>query len=195
MRGEFNCADVDNGRVKSDASLDGEGRIEGVPPGTRHWEGSPLGPTSQQSMPMPEGGLLNVLPEQYTQQRINRVSDVRADESDPGVQLKHLISRQAEAAAQLRGTMPVFFAGDGFPCEAIVKRRKWSRQLEEQWASVVGACMDLGYLAKGDALITTRLVLGMILSAAQHCPPAEQLSAEHITHGVLTLLGLDPGKG
>jgi hypothetical protein len=126
---------------------------------------------------------------------INPVRDFPADESDPGAQLKHLISRQAEAVAQMRGSMPVFFAGDGFPCEVIVKRRKWSRQLEEQWASVVGACMNLGYLDTGDTLITTRLILGMIISAAQQSPPAEQLSAEQITHGVVTLLRLEPGSG
>lgn len=123
------------------------------------------------------------------------VRDFVADESDPGAQLKHLISRHAEIVAQMRGSMPVFFTGDGFPCEVIVKRRKWSRRLEEQWASVVGACMNLGYLDKGDALITTRLILGMIISAAQQCQSAEQISAEQITHAVVTLLRLEPSSG
>jgi Tetracyclin repressor-like, C-terminal domain len=128
-------------------------------------------------------------------EHVGPVRDFLADESDPGAQLTHLISRQAEAVAQIRGSLPVFFAGDGFPCEVIVKRRKWSPRLEEQWTSVVGACMNLGYLDTGDTLITTRLILGMIISAAQWSPPAEQISAEQITHSVVALLRLEPGSG
>ena len=149
---------------------------------------------SQQPIPPPKEGLINALLEHHAHEHINPVSDFLADESDPGAQLKHLISRQAEAVAQTRGSMPVFFAGDGFPCEVIVKRRKWSRQLEEQWASVVGTCMNLGYLDTGDTLIATRLILGMIISAAQQSPPAEQISAEQIVHAVVTLLRLEPGS-
>jgi hypothetical protein len=55
--------------------------------------------------------------------------------------------------------------------------------------------MNLGYLDTGDTLITTRLILGMIISAAQQSPPAEQISAEQITHAVVTLLRLEPGSG
>lgn len=113
------------------------------------------------------------------------------DESDPRARLTRLIARQADAVAQMRRSVPVFFAGDGFPYEVIVKRRKWSRGLEEQWASVVGACMNLGYLDKGDPLITTRLILGMIMSAGHRCQPAERISPEQITHAVVTLLGLE----
>jgi hypothetical protein len=143
--------------------------------------------------PLPQSRSCQAPSERPTNQQ--PISNFRAGESDPGARLKHLIARQAEAVAQMRGTMPVFFAGDGFPCEAIVKRRKWSRQLEEQWADVVGACMHLGYLDNGDSLITTRLILGMIISAAQQCQPAAQISAEQITHAVLTLLRLEPGVG
>ena len=89
---------------------------------------------------------VNALLKQHARDHINPVRDFLADKSDPGTQLKHLISRQAEVVAQMRGSMPVFFAGDGFPCEVIVKRRKWSPRLEEQWVSVVGACINLGYL-------------------------------------------------
>ena len=156
-------------RVRPNAPLVGEGGIEALLPEASSCEEPSTWPTSQQPIPSPKEGLINAL--------------------------KHLISRQAEAVAQMRGSMPVFFAGNGFPCEVIVKRRKWSRQLEEQWASVVGGCMNLGYLDTGDTLITTRLILGMIISAAQQSPPAEQISAEQITHAVVTLLRLEPGSG
>jgi hypothetical protein len=126
---------------------------------------------------------------------IDHVRDFPADASDPGAQLKHLILRQAEAVAQIRGSMPVSFAGDEFPCEVIVKRRKWSRQLEEQWACVVGACMNLGYLDQGDPLITARLILGMICATAQQRQPVELVSAQQITRAVVTLLHLEPDSG
>jgi hypothetical protein len=181
---EFNGANANNARraprrmigtrteVKPGAPLVGDGGIEVPLPQSRSCQAPSECPTNQQP-----------------------ISGFRAGQSDPGARLKHLISRQAEAVAQTRGTMPVFFAGDGFPCELIVKRRKWSRQLEEQWADVVGACMHLGYLDKGDTLITTRLILGMIIAAAQQCQPAAQISAEQITHAVVTLLRLEPASG
>ncbi|MCV7413536.1 hypothetical protein [Mycobacterium florentinum] len=115
------------------------------------------------------------------------------DESDPRATLTRLISRQADAVAQMRRSMPVYFAGDGFPYEVIVKRRRWSRGLEEQWASVVGACMNLGYLDKGDPLIAARLILGMIMSVGHRCQPAERVPPEQITHAIVTLLGFEPG--
>jgi hypothetical protein len=143
--------------------------------------------------PLPEAGSCEEPCEWPTNQQ--PVRDSLDGKSDPGARLRYLISRMAEAVAQIRGTMPVFFAGDGFPCEVIVKRRKWSRQLEEQWADAVGACMNLGYLDKGDALITTRLILGMIISAAQQWQPAAQISAEQISHAVVTVLRLERGGG
>jgi hypothetical protein len=97
-----------------------------------------------------------------------------ADESDPGAELKQLISRQAEAVAQ---------------------RSMWSRQLEEQWASVIGACMNLGYLGQADPIITARLILGMICAAAQQRQPAEQISAQQITRAVVALLHLESDGG
>jgi hypothetical protein len=112
-------------------------------------------------------------------------------EFDPGTQLKQLIRRQAEAVAHIRGSMPVFFAGDGFPCEVVAKRRKWSPRLEQQWTDVIGACMNFGYLDKGDSLITTRLILGMIISAAQQREAVEAISAEQIAHAVAALLHLE----
>jgi Tetracyclin repressor-like, C-terminal domain len=203
---EFNGANADNvrraprrvidthTRVKPDARLVGEGGTEALLPEARSCEEPSVWPTSQQPIPPSEEGLINALLEQHAHEHINPVRDFLTDESDPGAQLKHLISRLAKAVAQRRGSLPVFFAGDGFPCEVIVKGRKWSRQLEEQWASVVGACMNLGYLDAGDTFITTRLILGMIISVAQQSPPAEQMSAEQITHAVVTLLRLEPGS-
>jgi hypothetical protein len=204
---EFNGASVDNvrraprrvidthTRVKPDAPLVGEGGIDALLPEARSCDEPSVWPTSQQSIPPPQEDLINALLEQQAHEHINPVGDFLVDESDPGAQLKHLISRLAEAVAQMRGSLPVFFAGDGFPCEIVVKRRKWSRRLEEQWASVIGACMNLGYLDTGDTRITTRLILGMIISAAQQRPPAEQMSAEQITHAVVALLRLEPGSG
>ena len=202
---EFNGANVNNvrraprrvidthTRVKPDAPLVRESGIEALLPDARSCEEPSVWPTSQQPIPPPKERLINALLEQHAHEHTNPVRDFLADESDPGAQLKHLITRQAEAVVQMRGSTPVFFAGDGFPCEVIVKRWKWSLQLEEQWASVVGACMNLGYLDTGDTLITTRLILGMIISAAQQSPPAE-ISAKQITHAVVTLLRLEPGS-
>ncbi len=114
------------------------------------------------------------------------------DAADPGVQLRSLISRQAVAVTQMRGATPAFLADEGFLCADTVPEHGWSRRLEERWASVVGACMNLGYLEKGDAFITTRLILGMIIAAAKQRQPDGQATAEQITCGVVTLLRLDP---
>jgi hypothetical protein len=171
--------------VKPDALLVREDGIEALLPDARNCEEPSAWPTSQQPVrPL----------EPPAHEPANSFEDFLADESDPGAQLKHLITRQAEAVVEMRGSTSVLFGDDGFAHGVIVGSGKWSLQLEEQWASVVGACMNLGYLDKGDTLITTGLVLGMIVAAAQHSPPA-QISAKQITRAVVTLLRLEIGSG
>lgn len=138
--------------------------------------------------------LLGVLFERSTRQLTERAEEVMRTESDPGAQLTSLILLQSEAAIDMRSYMPVFFGGGGLPADVFMRWHKWSRQYEKLWAGVVSACMDAGYLEKGDAQVATRLVLGMIIWVSRWYRPQDKLSAEDIAAQAIALLRLDVGK-
>jgi tetracycline repressor-like protein len=68
--------------------------------------------------------------------------------------------------------------------------RKWSRQFEKRWAGVIEHCMEAGYLDKGDPLVATRLILGMIIWVSKWCCPVEKITADEIADTAIGLLRL-----
>lgn len=134
--------------------------------------------------------LLGILFERSTRELTQRVETALSGVSDPGEQLVELIRLQSEAAIQMRSYMPVFFGGGGLPTDVFTRWRKWSRQFEKQWSTVVEACMDAGYLDKGDPLVATRLILGMIIWVSRWYRPAEKITAEEIADSAVALLRL-----
>jgi AcrR family transcriptional regulator len=142
--------------------------------------------------------LLGILFERSTRQLTERSEEALAAVADPGEQLERLIRLQAAAAIQMRSYMPVFFGGGGLPSDVFMRWRKWSRQYERRWAVVVEACMDVGYLDKGDALVATRLILGMIIWVSRWYRPSEKITADQIAEAATSLLRLelgDPSRG
>jgi hypothetical protein len=115
-----------------------------------------------------------------------------ASGSDPGPKLKQLILMQAEAAAQMRSYIPFFFGGDRLPPDLSMKWRNRNRHFEKEWAGVVGACMDGGYPDRSDALVTTRLILGMTMWSVARCELTERISAKQVADSVVRLLRLEP---
>jgi hypothetical protein len=58
--------------------------------------------------------------------------------------------------------------------------------------------MDVGYLDKGDALVATRLILGMIIWVSRWYRPSEKITADQIAEAATSLLRLelgDPSRG
>ena len=90
----------------------------------------------------------------------------------------------------MRSYMPVFFDGGDLPNDVVQRWHKWSRQFEKLWVSVVAANMEAGYIEKGDHIITTRLILGMILWVSRWYRPREKITAEQIAEDAIRLLRL-----
>ena len=134
--------------------------------------------------------LLGILFERSTREITEQVEVAIRDISDPAERLKEMVRLQSEAAVQMRSYMPVFFDGGDLPTDVLQRWHKWSRHFEKLWVSVVAANMDAGYIEKGDEVITTRLILGMILWVSRWYRPKEKISSEQIADDAIRLLRL-----
>jgi AcrR family transcriptional regulator len=134
--------------------------------------------------------LLGILFERSTREITERVETAIRDIADPAERLREMVRLQSEAAVQMRSYMPVFFDGGDLPNDVVQRWHKWSRQFEKLWVSVVADNMEAGNIEKGDLVITTRLILGMILWVSRWYRPKEKISADEIAEHAIGLLRL-----
>jgi AcrR family transcriptional regulator len=134
--------------------------------------------------------LLGILFERSTREITEQVETAIRDIADPAERLKEMVRLQCEAAVQMRSYMPVFFDGGDLPGDVVTRWHKWSRQFEKLWISVVAANMDAGYIEKGDEIITTRLILGMILWVSRWYRAKEKITSAQIADDAIRLLRL-----
>jgi AcrR family transcriptional regulator len=134
--------------------------------------------------------LLGILFERSTREITEQVEAAIRDIDDPADRLKEMVRLQCEAAVQMRSYMPVFFDGGDLPNDVVQRWHKWSRQFEKLWVSVVADNMEAGYIEKGDLVITTRLILGMILWVSRWYRPKEKITADEIAEDAIRLLRL-----
>ncbi|TAM65621.1 TetR/AcrR family transcriptional regulator [Mycobacterium sp.] len=134
--------------------------------------------------------LLGILFERSTREITEQVEAAIRDIDDPAERLKEMVRLQSQAAVQMRSYMPVFFDGGDLPNDVVQRWHRWSRQFEKLWLSVVTANMEAGYIEKGDEVITTRLILGMILWVSRWYRPKEKVTAEQIADNAIRLLRL-----
>lgn len=134
--------------------------------------------------------LLGILFERSTREITERVEAAIRGIVDPAERLRAVVRLQSEAAVQMRSYMPVFFDGGDLPNDVVQRWHKWSRQFEKLWVSVVAANMEAGNIEKGDLVVTTRLILGMILWVSRWYRPKEKITAEEIADHAIGLLRL-----
>jgi AcrR family transcriptional regulator len=134
--------------------------------------------------------LLGILFERSTREITERVETAIHDIADPAERLREMVRLQSEAAVQMRSYMPVFFDGGDLPNDVVQRWHKWSRQFEKLWVSVIAANMEAGNIEKGDLVITTRLILGMILWVSRWYRPKEKITAEEIAEHAIGVLRL-----
>ena len=138
----------------------------------------------------PKQDLLGILFERSTREITEQVEAAIHDIADPADRLREMVRLQSVAAVQMRSYMPVFFDGGDLPNDVVQRWHKWSRQFEKLWVSVVAANMEAGYIEKGDLVITTRLILGMILWVSRWYRPKEKITADQIAEDAIRLLRL-----
>jgi AcrR family transcriptional regulator len=134
--------------------------------------------------------LLGILFERSTREITERVEAAIRDIADPAERLREMVRLQSEAAVEMRSYMPVFFDGGDLPNDVVERWHKWSRQFEQLWVSVVAAELEAGNIQKGDLIVTTRLILGMILWVSRWYRPKEKITAEEIADHAIGLLRL-----
>jgi AcrR family transcriptional regulator len=134
--------------------------------------------------------LVGVLFERNTREIEEKVRTAIGDIADPAECLKELVRLQADAAVQMRYSMPVFFGGGELPKDVVQRWHSWSRRFEKMWLSVVEANMEAGYIERGDPVITTRLILGMILWVSRWYRPNEKITSAQIAEEAVRLLRL-----
>jgi AcrR family transcriptional regulator len=140
--------------------------------------------------------LMGILFERSTRDLIKQARAAIAAKPDSADQLMGLIRLHAEAAVQMRRYMAVFFGGGELPPEVYARWHAWSRRYENTWVKVVEACMRDGYLDKGDPVVTTRLILGMLIWVSRWYRPVEKVTPQEIGDAAISLLHLgDPPSG
>ncbi len=134
--------------------------------------------------------LLGILFERSTKELTERVNAAVAQFDDSRTRLTEMIKLQAEAAVGMRSYMPVFFGGGDLPPDVFARWHTWSRRYEKIWVGVVKDNMRDGYLAAGDPLVITRLILGMIIWVSRWYRPNQKVSPAEIAHTAIELLRL-----
>ncbi|BDB44313.1 MULTISPECIES: TetR/AcrR family transcriptional regulator [Mycobacterium] len=134
--------------------------------------------------------LLGILFERSTREITEQVEGAIREIADPAERLREMVRLQSEAAVQMRSYMPVFFDGGDLPNDVVQRWHKWSRQFEKLWVSVVADNMEAGNIDKGDVVITTRLILGMILWVSRWYRPKEKITSKEIAEHAIGLLRL-----
>jgi AcrR family transcriptional regulator len=134
--------------------------------------------------------LVGILFERNTREIDEKFRVAIRDIADPAECLKELVRLQMDAAVQMRYSMPVFFGGGELPGDVVARWHGWSRRFEKMWLSVVEANMEAGYIERGDPVITTRLILGMILWVSRWYRSNEKITSEQIAEEAVRLLRL-----
>lgn len=134
--------------------------------------------------------LLGILFERCTKDLTQRATGAIASADDPGERLLAMIRLQAEAAVSMRSYLGVFFGGVGVPPDVYARWHSWSRQYEKLWVGVVSDNMEMGYLVKGNPVVTARLILGMMIWVSRWYRPREKISPEEIAETAINLIRL-----
>lgn len=132
--------------------------------------------------------LLGILFERSTQDLHESATAALAAEADPREALSALIRLQTDAAVRMRRYMAVFFGGEGLSKDVYARWQKWTHEYEEIWSGAVARAMDAGVLDRGDALVQTRLILGMLNWVSRWYRSSSGLSADEIADAAIHLV-------
>ena len=106
----------------------------------------------------------------------------------PRERLVGLIRVQIEAAVRMRDYFFVYFDGTQLPEGVYQDWRRWADDYEQVWIETVQAAIRAGDLSPGDALLTTRLILGMTIWVANWFRTKEGFAPAEIQDRALELL-------
>lgn len=132
--------------------------------------------------------LVGILFERTTRLQSELLSAVADAELPVRDKLIRLIEVQIEAAVHMRGYLPVFFGGAGLPAEVFDRWHDWSREYEATWTRCVEQAIREGVLVSSDAVVATRLILGMCIWVSRWYRPDQGISTADIARSAVRLL-------
>jgi AcrR family transcriptional regulator len=122
------------------------------------------------------------------------VNDVERDaramlsqHDDPRAALEALIRFQIDASIRMRNYVGVYY-GWGLSKDSYKHWRKWAAGYETLWTSVVDAAIRAGHLRGDDALLTTRLILGMVNWVSRWYRTSGSYDSEQIGNAAVALV-------
>lgn len=136
--------------------------------------------------------LLGVLFERSTRELTEQAHAVIEQRQPPREQLREMIRLQVHAAIKMRMYMPVFFGGGDLPAGVFSRWHRWSREFEALWAGAVTEAMRSGDVAKGDPVVTARLLLGMCIGVSRWYRPGGAHDPDQIAESAVNLAHLGP---
>jgi AcrR family transcriptional regulator len=138
--------------------------------------------------------LLAILFERSTQNLDSEARELLDRGLEPAEELATLVELHIKAAIETRRYMAVFFGGAGLPTDVYRRWQSFSREYETLWTGVVSRAMEAGVLAPGDAVLTTRVLLGMVIWVSRWYRPSEPYSGEQIAQTALSLISAAPAR-
>lgn len=132
--------------------------------------------------------LLEVLFRRCTERVDRAAGEIVNKGLEPADELAAMIQLHVRTAIETRRYLVVFFSGAGLPAQARHLWREFIRRYEQLWVGVVTRSMAAGVLPKGDPVLTTRLLLGMLVWVSRWYRSDEPYTVEDISEAVLGLV-------
>lgn len=132
--------------------------------------------------------LLGIVLERYTTDLGERARQTIDADDDPRVTLENLLRIQVDAAIRTKEFFTVVAGGTGVQSDSYRRWQKWSHEYESMWQDAVARAIDAGVLAKGDPVVTTRLLLGMAIWVSRWYRDSEGRTAEEIADVAVGLI-------
>lgn len=132
--------------------------------------------------------LLGILFERSTRELTE--STVAVIEADLPVadRLRRMVELQVGGAVRMRHYLSVFFGGAELPADVVERWHPWSREYEAMWTRCVQEAMDAGALPRSDAVVSTRLILGMCIWVSRWYRPGEGIDTADIADAAIALI-------
>jgi AcrR family transcriptional regulator len=132
--------------------------------------------------------LLVILFERSTQRLLASTRELIAQERPAAEEFDAMVHLLAETAIETRRHLAVFFGGHGLPPDAYERWRAFTHDYEALWRQSITRAMKARVVPKGDPVLSTRLILGMLIWVSRWYRPDEEYTSDDIAAHVLRMV-------